>query len=446
MRTEGRPGLSVAPAGEVAGMQERDGAIRVAGIGPRSAAPTRTRAASVVALGLLLSGCAGVRGVLVPVDGSVPGASKVDMLVATTRERTNLAEMFSGARGPSLRFANLTVSIPPAQARQVGEVQWPRQVPGNPATEFVTLKADMIDRQQALAWFHRSLRSVPRRQVLVFIHGFNNRFEDAVFRFAQIVHDSDAPVVPILFTWPSRGSVLAYGYDRESTAYSRNALETMLKAISRDPSVGAISILAHSMGNSLALETLRQMAIRDGRVAPKIRNVLLAAPDVDVDLAREAIVDMGPRAQRPAFTLFVSQDDRALAVSRRVWGSTARLGAINPDQEPYRTQLEQANVTVLDLTKLKAGDALNHGKFAESPEVVQLIGKRLAEGQTISDSRVGLGDRIIQVTAGAAAAVGTAAGLAVAAPVAAIDPQSRETLGEHAQNLGHSVSGTVSPD
>ena len=50
--------------------------------------------------------------------------------------------------------------------------------------------------------------------------------------------------------------------------------------------------------------------------------------------------------------------------------------------------LEQANITVLDLTKLKAGDPLNHGRFAESPEVVQLIGKRLAAGQTVTDSRV----------------------------------------------------------
>jgi esterase/lipase superfamily enzyme len=368
------------------------------------------------------------------------------MLVATTRQRTDPAELFSGARGPTLAFANLTVSIPPPSTRRIGEVQWPQQVPGNPAADFVTLKADVIDRSQALAWFHRTVRTVPRRQVLVFIHGFNNRFEDAVFRFAQIVHDSEAPVVPVLFTWPSRGSVLAYGYDRESTAYSRNALETMLTAISRDPTVGEISILAHSMGNSLALETLRQMAIRDGRVAPKIRNVLLAAPDVDVDLAREAILDMGPRAQRPAFTLFVSQDDRALAVSRRVWGSTARLGAIDPDQEPYRTQLEAADITVLDLTKLRAGDALNHGKFAESPEVVQLIGRRLAAGQTVTDSRIGLGDRIIQVTAGAAAAVGTAAGLAVAAPVSIVDPQSRQTLGEHTENLGQAVSGTVVPE
>ncbi|MDP8918037.1 MAG: alpha/beta hydrolase [Pseudomonadota bacterium] len=396
-------------------------------------------------LGSGLGACVSLRGVMVPVSGTVPGASQVDMLVATTRKQADPAEMFSGDRGSAPAFANITVSIPPSSARQIGEVQWPRQVPGNPATEFVTLKADVIDRNQALAWFYRTLRTVPRRQVLVFIHGFNNRFDDAVFRFAQIVHDSNAQVVPILFTWPSRGSVLAYGYDRESTAYSRNALESLLKAISRNPAVGEISILAHSMGNSLALETLRQIAIRDSRVTPKIRNVLLAAPDVDVDLAREAIVDMGPRANRPAFTLFVSQDDRALAVSRRVWGSEARLGAINPDQEPFRTQLEQANVTVLDLTKLKAGDALNHGKFAQSPEVVQLIGKRLAEGQTVTDSRVGLGDRIVQVTAGAATAVGTAAGLVISAPVAVVDPRTRENLQGHVENLGQTVTGAVEP-
>src|SRR5215213_4236413 len=407
--------------------------------------PQLARLSLILALVSLLGACASVRGVMVPVSGTVPGASQVDMLVATTRKRVDPAEMFSGDRGPTPGFANITVSIPPSTTRQVGEVQWPQQVPGNPATEFVTLKADVIDRNQALAWFHRALRTVPKRQVLVFIHGFNNRFDDAVFRFAQIVHDSDAPVVPILFTWPSRGSVLAYGYDRESTAYSRNALENLLKAISRDPAVGEISILAHSMGNSLALETLRQMAIRDGRVTPKIRNVLLAAPDVDVDLAREAMIEMGPKANRPAFTLFVSQDDRALAVSRRVWGSEARLGAINPDQEPYRTQLEQANVTVLDLTKLKAGDALNHGKFAESPEVVRLIGKRLAEGQTVTDSRVGLGDRIIQVTAGAATAVGTAAGLVVSAPVAVVDYQTRQSLGDHVESLGRSVSDVAAP-
>jgi esterase/lipase superfamily enzyme len=61
------------------------------------------------------------------------------------------------------------------------------------------------------------------------VHGFNNRFDDAVYRFAQIVHDSKVPAIPVLFTWPSRGEMKlrAYTYDRESANYSRDALESL---------------------------------------------------------------------------------------------------------------------------------------------------------------------------------------------------------------------------
>ena len=135
----------------------------------------------------------------------------------------------------------------------------------------------------------------------------------------------------------------------------------------------------------------------------------------------------------------MSQDDRALAVSRRVWGGTARLGAIDPEAEPYRTQLAAANIAVLNLSKLRSGDALNHGKFAESPEVVQLIGSRLIEGQPITDSHVGLGERLIQVTAGTASAVGTAASLAVSAPLAIVDPHTRRNLAGSTEEFGRSL-------
>jgi esterase/lipase superfamily enzyme len=396
----------------------------------------------VLGVALATGACSTVRGVLVPVTASAPGTSRVDMLVTTTRNPTDPSEMFSGARGKNLSYANITVSIPPDATRRVGEVQWPSRVPGNPATEFVTLKANLIDRAEAMAWFNRSVAKVPKRRVLVFIHGFNNRFDDAVFRFAQIVHDSQAPVVPVLFTWPSRGSVLAYGYDRESSTYSRNALESVLKSLAQDPDVGEISVLAHSMGNVVTLEALRQMAIRDGRVAPKIRNVVLAAPDVDVDLARAAVTDMGPT--RPRFTLLVSQDDRALAVSRRVWGDAVRLGAIDPDQEPYRSDLQQSNIAVINLTKLASGDGLNHSKFAQSPEVVQLIGRQLAGGQVLTDSRVGVGDVIIGATTGIASSVGKAAGVAVAAPVAILDPQSRENFGGYVEDLEQTIPNPIS--
>lgn len=187
------------------------------------------------------------------------------------------------------------------------------------------------------------------------------------------------------------------------------------------------------MGNWLTLEALRQMAIRNGRLPAKFKNVMLAAPDVDVDVFRSQIEDMGN--QHPRFTLFVSQDDRALAFSRRVWGDIPRLGSIDPEQAPYKQELADHDITVIDLTKVKAGDSMHHGKFAESPQVVQLIGARISEGQTLTDSKMGLGDHLIAGTTGVAAAAGSAAGLILAAPVAVVDQASRENYAHHLSGL-----------
>jgi esterase/lipase superfamily enzyme len=331
------------------------------------------------------------------------------------------------------------VSIPSDTVRKAGEVAWPRKLPPNPETDFATLKAEEIDRGAAEKWLNSQVRKSPDGSVLVFIHGFNNHFEDAVFRFAQIVHDSGARSVPVLATWPSRGSLLAYGYDRESTNYTRNAVERLFQYLARDPQVKEVSILAHSMGNWLALESLRQMAIRNDGLPAKFRNVMLAAPDVDVDVFGSQIADMGK--QRPRFTLFVSRDDRALAVSRRVWGNVSRLGAIDPEQSPYKEELAANGITVVDLTKIKAGDNLHHTKFAESPEIVRLIGSRLSSGQTLTDSRLGLGDHIVAATAGAAHSVGTAAGLVVAAPAALVDQNTRRNYVHHVESLAGPSGG-----
>ena len=403
--------------------------------------PAIRRVLAAAATTIFLAGCAGdVKGVLMPVASTVPGASKVTMLVATTRAADPDAGMlFSGERGKPA-YVEMTISLPPDSRRKIGEVQWPSRLPGNPETDFVTLKVDKLDARTGLARLHERVSRVPKRRVMVFVHGFNNRFEDAVYRFAQIVHDSDADVVPVLFTWPSRGSLFAYGYDRESATYSRNALENLLQGLARDPAVGEVSLLAHSMGNWVALESLTQMAVRNRGIPPKIANVMLASPDVDADVFRTQIAEMTGR--RPKFTLFVSQDDRALAVSRRVWGNKDRLGAVDPDVEPYKTEFEKDKITVLNLTKLRTGDRLNHGKFAESPEVVKLIGTRLVDGQPITDSRVGLGDRLIEVTGSAAAAVGTAAGIVVSAPVAVVDSQARRNLGDRFEHLGNNIQDT----
>ncbi|MFN3891768.1 MAG: alpha/beta hydrolase [Beijerinckiaceae bacterium] len=402
------------------------------------------KAALFLGLFLTLAGCGGrPTNFLIPTGQQYPGTSRVDILAATTRlaENAQPGELYSGERAIGLHFADIAVSIPPHGARNPGDVQWPENGGGNPLKEFTTISAERIDKEQALDRFYARLRKTPHRNVLLFVHGYNTRFEEAVYRFAQIAHDARAPAVPLLFTWPSRGRLLAYTYDRESANYSRDALEAVLQYLVKDKSVNEVTILAHSMGNWVTMEALRQMAIRDKGINTKIKNVMLAAPDIDVDVFRRQVASIGDK--RPPFYLFVSQDDKALAVSRRVWGSNARVGAVDPGQEPYRSMFAKEKITVFDLTKEKSDDSLNHGKFASSPEVVRIIGGQLASGQTLTDSRAGLGDKLGFVATGAAGAVGRAASIAVSAPIAVVDPRTREGLSDQLDELNHHVKGAV---
>ncbi|KAB2657343.1 alpha/beta hydrolase [Brucella tritici] len=403
---------------------------------------SRTAPALLVLMSLL-AGCASrPEGVLVPVgDAASPNTTKVDLVVATTRRPSDKPGiLFSGERDKLVSLNEIVVSIPPEKNRKAGEVQWPKKLPPNPQKDFTTVSVTPLKTDVEMAGWVRPHLTKSRR-VMVFVHGFNNTFEDSVYRFAQIVHDSGADVAPVIFTWPSRASVFDYNYDKESTNYSRDALEQILRAIAREPEVKDITVMAHSMGSWLTVEALRQMAIRDGRVNAKITDVILASPDLDVDVFSKQFLAMGK--QHPRFTLFTSRDDRALALSRRISGNIDRLGQIDPSIEPYRSELEKAGITVIDLTQLKAGDRLNHGKFASSPEVVQLIGQRLVAGQTITDSQVGLGDRLGAVAMGTAQGVGTAASLVVTAPIAVFDPNTRKTYDEQIDRFGRAVGNTV---
>lgn len=404
-----------------------------------------TKATLVLTAFFVLAGCGGrPANFLIPTGQQFPGTSRVDILAATTREAetSQPGELYSGERAIGLHFADIAVSIPPGSARRPGDVQWPGSGAGDPSKEFTTISAERISKEQALERFAARLRKTPHRSVLLFVHGYNTRFEEAVYRFAQVVHDAKAPALPLLFTWPSRGRLLAYTYDRESANYSRDALEAVLQHLVEDKAVNEITVLAHSMGNWVAMEALRQMAIRNKGIHSKIKNVMLAAPDIDVDVFRRQIASIGDK--KPPFYLFVSQDDKALAVSRRVWGGNARVGAVNPQQEPYRTMFAKEKIAVIDLTGEASGDSLNHGKFANSPEVVRVIGGQLASGQTLNDSRAGLGDRIGFVTTGAASAVGRAASIAVSTPVAIVDARTREGLSDQFDELGQHVTHAVS--
>ncbi|VTZ50900.1 Esterase/lipase superfamily enzyme [Methylocella tundrae] len=397
-------------------------------------------AALILVCGVLV-GCGRPAGVLAPIEATVPNAARVDLLVATTRAPSkDPGILFSGERETRVALTDITVSIPPDDRRRVGQIQWPTSLPPNPETDFATLNVTpLTDGRQPQAWLKQHL---PRnRRVLVFVHGFNNHFDDAVYQLAQIAHDSGADAAPILFTWPSRGNIFQYVYDRESTNASRDALEEMLRNVAKDPSVGEITVMAHSMGSWLVMEALRQMSIRDGRVAAKVRNVILASPDVDVDVFATQWRDIGQ--PRPRLTVFTSRNDAALRVSRRLAGDVDRLGQIDPMAEPYHSALEKSGIDVIDLSALSVAGSLNHSKFAENPEIVQLIGKRLIAGQTLSGSEATLGERVGGFAMGVGQTVGGVAGVALSAPIAVVDPNSRRAYDDQLKNLGDVVDETV---
>jgi esterase/lipase superfamily enzyme len=91
---------------------------------------------------------------------------------------------------------------------------------------------------------------------------------------------------------------------------------------------------------------------------------------------------MGHR--RPRIALFVSQDDQALKLSRTIAGGVQRLGDINPDEEPYRSELARQGILAFDLTHLQ-GNAHSRA-FEDVTSVMGMIEQRLAAGQQLASS------------------------------------------------------------
>ncbi len=125
------------------------------------------------------------------------------------------------------------------------------------------------------------------------------------------------------------------------------------------------------MGTFLTMEGLVdavQAGTLDRRAA--IDHIVLASPDIDIDLFRTQI-ELLPTSIRERMYLLISRDDRALLATRRVAGGVPRVGAADA------ALLEEFGVTVIDLSEIADSSAGSHSKFVGSPEVVQLIGAGL---------------------------------------------------------------------
>ena len=356
---------------------------------PSALSRASKRSYSILAIWLVamsLPACASrpENGFLSAVALSSPGAVDHTLLVATTRQRDERpGTLFNGDRASAVDYAEITVSVPPTHAQ--GKIEWATTPPGDPNADFVVRSEDYLDGDKAFMQAlnaQLALRSPGKRRVLLFIHGFNTMFAEGLYRLAQLVHDSKAPAVPVLFTWASRGKATGYLYDLNSATAARDGLEHTLRLL-LSSNADEVNVLAHSMGNWITVEAFRQIKI-SGKLdhASKLGHIILAAPDIDIDVFKSQLRRFG-KLQRP-FYVVLSKDDKALWLSGTIAGGVTRVG-----DDPRVAELAELGATVIDLTDIKADDPTNHGKIdqlaAVAPELRGVLARGIAANPRAAD-------------------------------------------------------------
>ena len=341
------------------------------------------RAAFVIVLAVALAGCASRPGpeVLAPV-GMTAGIKTVPIFVATTRKRVAPSEnVFTTERADTLNFAKFVVGIPPHH--QPGNIEWSDGTP-DPRLSFATIDQAVLSDagfRSEVAPLSKTAGRRQKRNVLIFVHGFNNNFQESLYRLAQISADSGYGA-SILFAWPSQANPLLYSEDKAAAAYSRDHLVELLTMVSDSPQVGEILLVAHSMGGMLTAEALGELRIRGrNRVIARLGRVVLAAPDIDAAVFRSQVQAIGPL--KPPLTVLVSKDDTALKLSSFIGGSIVRAGALDIDNPLVQEAAVKAQVRVVDISQLPSPDGgMHHDRLFNFAVLYPQVERRLAvDGQ-----------------------------------------------------------------
>ena len=242
----------------------------------------------------------------------------------------------------------------------------------------------------------RRLVIAPRAEFVLYVHGYNNSFQDAALTMGELCHFLGREFVCGIFTWPAggqRGILFGYNVDYESSAFAVEDLVKAIRTVAATPGLQRIHLLAHSRGTDVLASALSALNVEayilESTLAQryKIGNVVLVAPDIDADIAPTRIFralsdpDLpygrapNPRvAIEPApdfkVTLYVSPDDKALAASSWLFGSITRLGRVDaatlsPPQIERIRELGLFDVIQVRGTR----DFLSHDYFVSNPRV-----------------------------------------------------------------------------
>lgn len=216
-----------------------------------------------------------------------------------------------------------------------------------------------------------------RKEILVFIHGYNMSFEDGARRAAQVAYDlgfDKARGAPVLYSWPSQAAFEQYIQDETNIRVTVHHLRALLTNLVTQSGAQSIHLMAHSMGNQALAEALELMGTEMAQTnkAP-FNQVIMAAPDIDVDL----LVNMSPAIRKTAsrFTIYSCEEDLPVRLSKWLHGDLARVGSF--------AVLD--GFDTIDTTRQVLEGLLKHTYFADVPSILWDIRNLLECGRPASE-------------------------------------------------------------
>lgn len=285
----------------------------------------------------------------------------------------------------SSRTLRRTVSLPLA----VGSIEERGRFPDTPLPVLLAADGRTTDSPEALAALAESARAfneeVSRRvrlsdapEALVFVHGYNNTFRDAAFVVAELWHFLGRRGVPIAYSWPAGvGGLRGYTYDRESGEFTNYHFKLFLRTLAANPEIERIHIVAHSRGTDVATTALRELFLesraagRDPRSEFKIANLILAAPDLDMQVGMQRVMAERVPLGVGATTIYVSTGDRALGLSDWLFRGIARVGRLQESDMSDTMKRNMANAShLMNFVQLPGRAGLvGHSYFHTDPRV-----------------------------------------------------------------------------
>jgi esterase/lipase superfamily enzyme len=225
------------------------------------------------------------------------------------------------------------------------------------------------------------LAKTPRKHAYVFIHGYNTTFDDAVSVAGEVWHFMPRMGVPIAYTWPAgQGGLRGYFYDRESGEFTIFHLKEFLRILRSIDELEQIHLIAHSRGTDVTITALRELWIEMRELAfqnpdrpRKFGQIIVAAPDLDLDVIRQRLAAEEIIRQFRNFTVYMSKSDVAIGFSTWLFVSQKRVGRLE-DQELKKAEKMHLRAKMQrNLTMINArvdSEFIGHNYFYSHPAVL----------------------------------------------------------------------------